>query len=195
MQTRQDFIAFLGQYTGLLERQILGVRQTLLETVDEVMRCVDEISTSAATNSSAAEQALEATYLHPDAETRILVEGMQDAVTAIFDQAQQELRGGDSNVNTDNNADVILHNRLNRFTAKFADGNAKFQEFDDTLKTSLMSIMGALSSEDVIAQRIQNIILSIKGLQASLSYVLIDFKSRCDGSELERVMSDLKAYT
>jgi len=68
-------------------------------------------------------------------------------------------------------------------------------QLNDDLKNVVFGIIGALSSEDVIAQKLQHVTMSLKALQTGLNYILIDFDKRCQRDELEKVVSGIKNFT
>ena len=65
---------------------------------------------------------------------------------------------------------------------------------DGDLQALLLKMMGVLSRDDIITQRIHHVVLALSALQASLTYVLTDYEGRCRTSEVERFANDLKSY-
>ncbi len=59
----------------------------------------------------------------------------------------------------------------------------------------LFSMMGALSADDVITQRLRHVSASIQALKVGLSYVLVDFETRFSTKEVTRLKKDLLRVT
>jgi hypothetical protein len=195
-EASEYLINFLGQYTAFMEKQLQAVRQTMVDTVAEVMEGVNQISETTESKRVQAEQTLEQTYIEPDAETQVLVDDLQKMVSDLFDEAQQSFQQGKSlDALKSMEPEILLQNRINRFGGKFMADMDGLSQLDDSLKTLLLGIMGALSSEDVIAQRMDHIIMSLKMLQTGLNYILIDYANRCTPTELSKVTQDIKSYT
>lgn len=189
-------VGFLGQFAGMMEKQLMEVRRIMNATVEEVMDGVNTISKESQDTKKIAEQKLESTYLTPDAETQVLVDDLQKMVSELFDKAKEHVdKGIDLSTLEGAEPEILLQNRLNRFDGKFMGHMNKLNQLDDSLKNLLLGIMGALSTEDVIAQRLDHIIMALKVLQTGLSYVLIDYNSRSNLKELEKVTADIKSYT
>jgi len=195
-EASQLLINFLGLFTSLMEKQLSGIRQTMMLTVDQVMEGVNKISETTGNKRMEAEKVLENTYITPDVETQVLVEDLQKMVSDFFDEAQARMqRGEDLGALSIAEPEILLQNRMKRFEGKFSAEMANLSHLDDSLKSLLFGMMGALSSEDVIAQRMDHIIMALKVLQTALNYILIDYGSRCNVEELTKVTSDIKSYT
>ncbi len=59
----------------------------------------------------------------------------------------------------------------------------------------LFTMMGALSADDVITQRLRHVSASIQALKVGLSYVLVDFDARFSTREVTRLKKDLLRVT
>lgn len=189
-------IDFLENFTALMEYQLGHVRETMESTVDNVLAGVQKVSDATAKNKKAAEDTLESAYLKPDAETTVLVEGLQEMIDNLFDEAKDKFeKGEDLNLLSKAEPEVLLKNRIKRFNSKFKNEMNGVQHLDKELQQFLMGVIGALSSEDVIAQRLEHVIMAMKVLQTGLNYVLIDYSSRCNMEELKKVTTDIKNYT
>ena len=51
-----------------------------------------------------------------------------------------------------------------------------------------------MSQDDVIAQRIEHVEQNLHALQASLSYLLVDFEGRCNDRDVRQFFSDIQSY-
>lgn len=196
-QGSQDLIEFLDQFTGLLEYQLLQVRESLESTVSAIMEAVSGISETVDDGRRSAEESLEKTYLKPDPETQVMVEDLQSMIDEVFEQAQNhkeehvDCRDKSSIAST---PDILLQNRIQRFSQRFAREMDDLKTNDTKLSELIMGIVGALSSEDVMAQRIDHSILGLKVLQTGISYVLIDYETRCTVDHIAKIKSDMCLY-
>jgi hypothetical protein len=193
---RQELIAFISKYTGLLELQLDKIRRIMESTVNEVMDGVNEISKTVEAKKVQAEKVLEETYLKPDAETQDLVENVQKMVTEIFDEASQKLEKG-QNVKdvSSKQSEQQIQTSLSNYSKKFIDQSKEIESLDSDLQFMLLNIMGALSSEDLIAQRMDHVMSALKGLQVSLGYILIDYDARSKRDRIAFITEDLKDFT
>ena len=195
-QPTEELITFLARYTALLEKQLVAVRKTMVSTVQDVMEGVAAISDATEGKKKAAEATLDDTYLTPDPETQVLVDSMQETVTEIFEAVSLEFeRGGDPSKLGNSQPDVLLQNRLKRFSARFKDNVQALDQLDEQLGHLLLGMIGALSSDDVIAQRIEHVCNGLNALQIGLNYFLLDFVNRCRSHEVATFQSDLTVYT
>lgn len=189
-------VGFLQSYTKLMEEQLLNVRETMLATVEEVMRGAEKISSATEDKKQHAENALESTFLNPDVETEALIGDLQKVVSDVFEETSQKLEQGMKlETPTSLEPELLVQNRIKRLQARFQNEMQSLPQLDSEVSGLIFGIMGALSSEDVIAQKLDHIVMSMKALQTGLNYVLIDFEHRCNSSVLDHVISDIKSFT
>jgi hypothetical protein len=189
-------ITFLRKYTQLVEGQLANIRETMVGTVESVMQGVSGISKVTDDKKQHAEKVLEATYLNPDVETEILIQDLQRVADELFEEMSQRFMQGEKLESlTSTEPEVLVRNRIKRLTVKFHGDMNKLTQLDDNLRNTVFGIIGALSSEDVIAQKLEHVVMSLKVLQTGLNYVLIDYEHRCNKEELEKVVNQIKAFT
>jgi hypothetical protein len=190
-------VGFLSSFTLLIERELLAIRQSVVTTVEAVMQGIEDISTTVEKNKIDAEQILEFTYLHPDKETEVLIDDVQQLTDEVIENAFKQMhddQSGEASVST-GKPEAAVQAGLTRLNAKLGESMGRLSKLDDSLSTSVFSIVGALSSEDLIAQRLEHTILSLKSLQTGLSFILIDYEERCRSEEIERVVKSILTYT
>jgi hypothetical protein len=196
-------VGFLSKFTLLIEHELLAIRQSVVSTVESVMEGIEAISHTVEKNKNDADELLEFTYLRPDAETEILLEDVQKLADELIEGVYREVSGKDSNGEgeiapetlTTSKPEVVVQNRLNRLHVKLDRSLGQLTKLDDSVSNSILSIVGALSAEDLIAQRLEHTILSLKSLQTGLSFLLIDFSERCKPDEVKRVTQSILTYT
>ena len=189
-------VQFLTDFSGLMNCHLKSIQTTITGTVDELMDGIQKLNEAAEKGRSEAEQKLENTYLNPNAETQILVNDLQKNVADLFDAVKEKHTAGESLEDAHaKEPSVIVLNRLKRLNSVFSDSSEQLETVSEDIKNVLFGLIGALSSEDVIAQRISHVINSLKSLEASLSYILIDFETRCGDDVVIRTIEDVKRYT
>ena len=189
-------IEFLARYTQLVKSQLQDIRSSMVETVETVMREVTGISHITEEKRQHAERVLESTYINPDAETEVLIQDMQKVVDEIFEASTQhqssKLSAGPL---VSDEPEVLVRNRISRLSGKFAIEMDALTHLDDNMRKTVFGIIGALSSEDVIAQKLEHVVMSLKVLQTGLNYVLIDYDERCNFKALKQVTNEIKSFT
>ncbi|MBC7660401.1 MAG: hypothetical protein H7249_11935 [Chitinophagaceae bacterium] len=190
-------VGFLSKFTMLIEQELLSIRQNVVNTVEAVMGGIESISDDIGKNRLDADQILEFTYLTPDVETEILLEDIQRVADELIESVYRQVEGGSASSGsvTTSKSEAVVQNRLNRLSSKVDQSKGLLTTLDSSLNSKVLTIVGALSSEDLIAQRLEHTILSLKSLQTGLSFVLIDYEERCREEEIERVVKSILAYT
>lgn len=79
-------------------------------------------------------------------------------------------------------------------------GSTKFQiplpeKFDGQMNDILMAMMGALSADDVIAQRLAHVVSGIQTFNVGLAYVLVDFENRFNSASVNKLKDDILKTT
>lgn len=188
-------VSFVRSYTDLLERQLTACRQTMGEAVDGIMAEITAISQRTSENKEKANTVLLKTYTEPDAEAKKAIDEVQDEVSRIFDEAKKvESDGGFKNVVVQKQGSQGGASSLSRSAGLFSKHMEALDTLDDQLGQHLMQMMGLLSRDDVVAQRLDHVVVSLQALQASLSYLLIDFDNRAQTGDVDRFIRDLKSY-
>lgn len=193
-------VGFLTNFTLLIERELQAIRETVVTTVEAVMQGVEDISVVVEQNKLEAENILEFTYLHPDQVT----EGLMGDVQRVADDVIAKANAGagsplqmpfTESAASASKSELVLESKLGQINRKLDESVGRLSKFDETVNSSVFSIVGALSSEDLIAQRLEHTILSLKSLQTGLSFILIDYEERCRSEEVERVVKSILTYT
>jgi hypothetical protein len=188
-------VGFLSSFTLLIERELLAIRHSVVTTVEAVMQGIEDISVTVEKNKIDAEQILEFTYLHPDKETEVLIDDVQQLTDEVIENAFKEIHDKQMESVSTSKPEVAVQAGLTRLNVKLDESMGRLTKLDDSLSTMVFSIVGALSSEDLIAQRLEHTILSLKSLQTGLSFILIDYEERCRSEEIERVVKSILTYT
>ena len=145
-----ELIGFLSQYSTLLDQQILTVRNTLLATVEQAM----------------------------------------SGVMALNEAADHKLKKADEVLVKDQAAGFVSKSAKD-LDATFKDPSAKVKNINETLsshmaglgnldenvRSFLFAIMGGLSIDDVVRQRLEHVSTALVALQAGIQKVITRYKS------------------
>lgn len=188
----KELIEFLRQYMSVMEKQLNEIRAIMISTTKGVMGEIEKMSANTEVGKKQAEDMLTNLYLNPDDGAKELVGSIQDAVDDIVNQAQEgAVHEGSSEVNEDE----VLRMKIRRFGGVFSKHMEALSTLDDNIKEVLLSIMGALSTDDVIDQKLDHVERSLNALQISLAYVLVDFETRFSRTGVLKLKKELLQYT
>lgn len=170
MERKEETIAskllvdFIHDFTLLTEQQIIAVRKMMEETVREVMESVMNLSDLATKNKNKANEVLvhDASKQQTVGSTRSEVEKKED----------EELSPGSDESSRRN----TIESRLIRAGGIFTKHMEVLSRMDDDLHKLLSRVIGSVSLDDVMAQRLGHVIGSLDILQKELSLILADFK-------------------
>lgn len=194
-ELHNELVTFVARFTTLLEQQVADIRTSMENTVSDIMRTVDQISTMTGEKKTEAEQMIEQTYINPSEDTSRLVSSIQSAVDSLVEsELAANQTGVPANQISQAEAEVLLRNRLKRLKVHFAPAMEGLEHLDGEIKNLLLSIMGSLSADDVIAQRTEHVVNSMHGLQVMLSYLLIDFSRRAEKESVLAFEHDLQLF-
>ena len=140
-------VDFMRDFTLLQEQQLLAVRRLMVHTVDNVMDSVRELS---------------------------------DASDIKKRQANAIIRSNDDpkhqNVSFSHNDSTVENNSIEdellRTGGRFAKHLEALSTLDDSVKGILMEVVGALSSDDVIGQRLHHVKSSLQKFNDGISSFL-----------------------
>lgn len=190
----QNLVQFIRHFTGLLERQLEVVQGMMQQATENVMKGAMNIHSLASVTKENAETLMVKTFIEPDANTTDLINGLQSAVTDVFEAATQQLSEG-RNVNE---LETSLANKLAQQLLNFDTTllpQESMSEISQTVQNMIVEIMATLSAEDVMVQRIDHVIQALKGLETTLNYVLLDYRQRGSHEHLTLLTKDLKEFT
>lgn len=194
MLEREHFIAcgklveFLDRYSNVLVRQIDGVEASVEEAIAELMQSISAISTETGKYKAEAEKVLEETYLAPSSDTRDLIDAVQSSIDDI-------IAGVREGREISSEPDDAEGTSMRRLAGRFSKHMESISTMDDDLNALLVSMMGALSTGDVIGQRIEHVSRSLRALNLGLAYVLVDVNARFTLPGIRKLIQDLLDYT
>jgi len=192
--TCKKLVTFLADYNRILEKQLTQSREKMNKTVEDIMEVITELSNETEQKKHQATETLDQTFLNPDKETEEFIDSIQETVDDVFNDAQNSVNRQETDIQkkqANHHSDL----RLGRFGGKFTKHMEALATMDDKTKSLLFAMMGALSNDDRVGQRIEHISLSLNALQVGLGYILVDLKQRFQPDQVRHFRTDLLEYT
>lgn len=199
-QGSKELIEFITSYSSLLEKQISLIRNVLQDTVEGVMNGIQEISNKTEERTKTADKLLTRSFEKPHEDQLKAIEISQNRVSRIFEEAKIIL-GNDTQKPSPQRESQCeepvekLEEELRRSTSLYTKHLESIGILDSEVEQYLFMIMGKLSADDVISQRLHHVVESIRAMTTSLSYVLIDYTQRCSPQEIDKLKKDLLSFT
>lgn len=183
-------VLFMQRFTDLQEKHLVGIHQTMRETVDGIMNNINLISEKTRRKTEEAHDVIMKTYTQPDLETVTIINNAQRELETLM----RTPKDSKSAVNENSQNIDELRLKLLRSSGYFSKHMEHFATLDSEVQELLFAMMGQLSRDDVITQRIEHVIMCLRTLQTDLTYVLQDFETRCTEVEINRFAKNIKNY-
>ncbi len=167
-QASKILIDFLRDFTFLSEQQLLSSKKMLEGIVFQVMNSMSEVSDTSNQKVGAAKQ-----VLVKDEKTGQFVASKTVAVE------QKEVEAMMSSPNSEALRKIILESKLLRSSGSFSKHLEAISMLDNNLQKLLSNVIGAVSLDDVIAQRLSHVIESLQTLRVALTQFLEDYQNEC----------------
>lgn len=188
-QGSKILIDFLRDFTFLTEQQLLCVRKMMAEIVGDVMDSINKMNTEATQKK--------------DMATEILVrdQGSEGQFVSTTLAAVQKRDAGLLEKENNKSAQKeVLENKLLRDSGIFSKHLEAVSRLDADFQSLISRVIGSVSADDVIAQRLNHIILSLRYLQEEMAEFLVDHKAQCTPSGVRafrnRVLTNVyRSYT
>jgi len=196
-----QYVTFLSKYFSVMENQVSGCQEAIAASFSKVMSDVMSLSQTTVDGQSTAEKKLNEVYLgNSGGEMAGVIATAQASVDDLVAQAMASMESGvpveTASKSTPGTPKTDAESANSR---KLASVYSKHMEalatMDDSVRDLVMKIMGALSADDVIGQRLDHAKMSIKSLCVSLDYVLIDVSRRFTLENVQRACDDLLHHT
>jgi hypothetical protein len=182
VESKDSFVAskilvdFLRDFTLLTEQQLVSIRMLMEKTVADVMNSVTSMSQVADHKKMQANEVL------------IKDKKSQDFVSSSSKELEKDEEAILSGESTDSQRKDYLENKLMRTGGLFSKHMEAISGLDHDLQNLIAQIIGAVSVDDVIAQRLSHIIAGMNHLQVELATLLANYKqhARADAIKLFR---------
>ncbi len=191
-QASRLLVSFIRLFIDLQEKQLEGIHKTMRETVDGVMRDINLLSQRTQKKKDEANAVLEKTYTEPDSEVQAAIDDAQSEVDRVFNNSKTNATQQNQD---DAPSEEVLRQKLRRSTGVFSKHMESLATLDGEVQEILFSMMGQLSRDDVISQRIEHTMMSLQAMQTNLTYLLHDFEIRCNQAEVQKFAEDLRSFS
>jgi hypothetical protein len=167
-QGSKILVDFLRDFTFLTEQQLMSVRKMMEAIVMDVMDSITKMNGETNHKKGMAKEVL---IREGDSGSRF--------VSTTLDAVEKR---DESHLEKDNTKAAhkhILENRLLRNSGIYSKHLEAVSRLDADLQSLISRVIGSVSADDVIAQRLNHIILSLQFLQAEMAEFLVDHKAQC----------------
>lgn len=158
LQAAKVLIDFIKDFTYLTERQLMAIRGLMEETVQGIMESVNSMSDKADQKKNEA--------------TEVMI---RDAVTSEFKRSSthiQEEAAEMSRSVDEGQRRQFLENQLRRAGGVFSKHMEALHKMDSDMQDILFRVMGAVSMDDVMGQRLTHVVSSLLYLKEGISEVV-----------------------
>jgi hypothetical protein len=185
-QAARILVDFIRDFTLLTEQQLMSIRHMMEETVQEVMSSVNIMSSKADEKRHQASGVL--VQDHDTEEFRYSATRIQEEVEQFKAVENGERRR------------EFLENQLRRAGGVFSKHMEALHTMDTELQEILFKVMGAVSMDDVMGQRLSHVIGAIHVLQNNLSDVISNYEKYLNTRDVKnfrnRVLTEVyRSYT
>lgn len=185
----RELMSFLTQYTQMLELQLASVRQNMDMITDGLMDGIQEINQSQGLNKSKAEAVLVKKSKDSDS-------GVKDAFTEVNSAAVENAESNQKIPDAESGAPQ----NVNEAGGKFKSYMSSLNQLDGKLQHLLLVMMGTLSSDDIVGQRLEHVNSAIGFLNKGLVGLVGGFDDSFNHENIKKLTQDLqtkvyKSYT
>lgn len=186
---------FLSDYFGLLALQIKSCREIMTKAVEGVMNEVKEISDFADKKKEQANDVIFDCYINPDANSSEIIEDMQKEVSKIFDAASGEnsLKASVPNKIENTHLSTSDTSAVRKY-GLFAKKLEALSNADGDIGNHVLSIIGLLSADDVVSQRLEHVILTLSKSQEIIDRLLRHEDPLNFSTKIQNEISALHSY-
>lgn len=178
---QKELISFLSQYSGMMVEHLNQVREIMAQTTEQVMNGVSDISDTRERKKKMAETILVKKSIGSSSQDKI--QGSDDTFQAIVSKDD----GGSTDA-------VPVAQQLKQHIKSF-------ESVDDRIEEILFTMIGSLSADDVVGQRMEHINKALKDLSNELSAIIgtqtaLNFKTNEIDAFKDRIFNTMKkSYT
>jgi hypothetical protein len=180
-----DVMEFYITFARMTGKQLDSIKGSMEKAVVSVMDTVTIVNQLLEKASAEAEAELLATHLNPDKDRNKAMNDIQSSVDDIFAAAQADMA-----IETNDDDD-----RKNRLGGKFAKEKESIYFLAKQTTDPLMVLMGSLSIEDVVGQRLANVGEGLREFTVSLSKLITLRSEGLSPEQVRDLEQDLKTWT
>lgn len=198
----QILINFIHNYCQVLEAQLSAVSLQINETVLKLIDDVKEISANTAKEKEFAEGILEETYLNPADDIKSIVQSAQGEIDDLLEELQSSHSGQEPQAQSNNQimqpTDKIVKNNgpqaAPRLMGQFSKHMEVLSSMDASMQNILFDIVGVLSQDDVLRQRLLHVTDVTRAISVALAYLLSDVSGRLDLHNVLKLQDDMLKF-
>lgn len=165
-QASKILIDFLRDFTSLSEQQLLSTKDMLEGVVSQVMASMMKMSD-------------ESSHKKVEASEVLIKDFNSGAFVSSSASAVEKKEAAQPDADRADNRKVILGSKLLRSSGVLSKHLEAISMLDTNLQKVLSDVMGSVSVDDIIAQRLGHVIQSLQTLQRALAQFLLDYKTEC----------------
>lgn len=162
----KDLLVFICDFARLMDQQLIESRRIMEKTVEQMMASVSAINDAADFKLKKADE--------------VLVKGSDQGT--FVSKSAKELGSQFSNPS----------GRVKAINEHISSYMATLSNLDDNVRSLLFSIMGALSMDDVIRQRLEHVTTSISAMETGITRVVKEFAAvKLGDAEAHKINSEM----
>jgi hypothetical protein len=183
IEASKELVEFMRAYTLLIDLQLKGIRGYMAGIVGDVMSSIENL------NKTSAEKKRQALSV-------IVSDGQKMTNRSVLDVAKQEqLAPGGGGTSVDAASRDLL-----RASGLFSKHMEAISTMDDEVRKILYQVVGALSADDIMGQRLKHVTLALANIGREISQFIANFPEQAtlDGvcNFRDRVLTDVyKSYS
>jgi hypothetical protein len=185
LERSRIILSFLRKYGNLTEMQLQAVRDDMQEAVGRIVTTVESINSTSESQKTAAEAEYEKAHLNPDAASKHEMLKVQDEVDSLIDSlmsAPDSVTAGADEAG------------ISRVGSKFSKSVEAISGLHAGLSEPLLNIMGVLSIEDVVGQRLSHVISTMNHFREELAVLLAALKQPFSVETVDAFTTDLLQF-
>lgn len=195
LNSSHELVSFLNSHSVLLSKHLESINTRLGTSLGSFMDSLQDIAQELTHLSESAETQFLQTSLEPDAGTEKLLNRVQDSVDEAFKVAERALLTPPiEHASSQENRDEQVENRLRRFSGRYSKNIEAVSNTQELITAEFLNMIGSLSRDDVIKQKLSHIELAVQALSISLSYILVDLNYRLLPEKEAVIYRDLLEY-
>lgn len=186
-QASKDLIIFLDRYMKLIDKHIIDIKNNINDTTGNLMSTLNEMDLAGEDRKKLANTVL---TVKSKNKTDILKEKFQGDDDFFENTDISEIEKLEENIisNIKNDNDEGFK-KIKFNKERFSKHMKNLDYLDEKIKNVMFTIMGALSNDDVISQRLIHILDAFKALQDGISKIIIKFDSNFNQKNINNFTS------
>lgn len=185
-------VGFVHKYAVLTELQIKDVRDAMNAAVVKIIECVNRVSDASDSHKARAEKVMLDAHFRPDPKTTVAMAAAQASIDDVFQEATAVLQGSSVAPNV---AEMTTATQVRRQSGLFSKSVEALSGLAGDFMGPLSQIMGVLSAEDVVGQRLNHISQTADRLAHELDQLLNTFDSKFNKANIEAFSANLRSFT